>query len=324
MWFRNSGGVVPAETLQMDSHQATQETRSSDSDSIVPSDIQDRSLTPNSYGNNSDGADDSTVPSSAPPPEQSQSAGLLNHMVDTSNEGNVTSLFWDPSFSAPDPLLDFDWLFDDMSANFNGDAGLSSDVISPARTGISDISPPSFPMGSQGIRFSVPPDTPSLAPWMIVQSRLFEALNTLPRALLASPFFLPSSLSHFFDLYFENYHPHFPILHQPTLDPTQAPPLLIAAIVTLGSTLSCEEGHFQTSVQIHDTLRYIIFNVSAMVPVKDLQFLFFFNSSDSRVRISSHRPHYGVFKRFFSFKLMRKCSPQESTINWHTYSTVPL
>ncbi|KAJ5730685.1 Krueppel c2h2-type zinc finger protein [Penicillium malachiteum] len=270
MWFRNSGGIVPSDLCQIEERRPSQEARSSDSDSIIRADMRDASVTPNSYENHNDEPDNLKVPSTAPPIDHNSLPGSLHHMVDANTESNVTSLFWDPSFSAPDPLLDFDWLFDDMS-NFNtGDATLSSEVISPARTGISDMSPPSFPMGSQGIRLSVASNPSSFAPWSIVQGRLFEALTTLPQNILTSPFFLPSSLSHFFDLYFQNYHPHFPILHQPTLDPTQAPPLLIAAIVTLGSTLSCEEGHFQTSVQIHDSLRYIIFNSPDFEPPASL------------------------------------------------------
>ncbi|KAJ5623638.1 Krueppel c2h2-type zinc finger protein [Penicillium lividum] len=259
MWFRNSGGIVKSETSQMGAPRSPQEHRSSDSGSAVRAMAQDRSMTPLDYENHSDEAGEVA--------DEEQPMCSMEPMNNSNGELNVTSLFWDPSFSAPDPLLDFDWLFDNMPSNFN-DAGVSE--VSPSQTGTSDLSPPSFPMNSQVVRFPINLDESSFAPWMIVQGRLFEALCSLPEALLTSDFFLPLNLSYFFDLYFENYHPHFPILHRPTLDPSRAPPLLIAAIVTLGSTLSPQADHFQTSAQIHDSLRYIIFNTPSFEPPASL------------------------------------------------------
>ncbi|KAJ5679945.1 Krueppel c2h2-type zinc finger protein [Penicillium macrosclerotiorum] len=265
MWYRNSGGVVRPANAQEISPVSRTETRSSDLESTPSAstteeviDVIDKSVQSAGHLSLSRGA--------APDANTSMGNGpamdSFHNAIDAAQEENVTSLFLDPSFSAPDPLLDFDWLFENVPASFGAtDEDGLTDMISPSRTSTSDMSPPYFPMNSQAIRFPLPPDPSSFAPWALVQGRLFEALRTLPQAVLALPFFIPSNLSHFFELYFENYHPHFPILHRPTLDPTTAPALLIAAIVTLGSTLSNDVTHFETSIQIHDSLRYIIFNL---------------------------------------------------------------
>lgn len=262
MWFRKSGGIIASPTQDNtpnhpspeDQVAESQLTPNANSDSIV-----DMPVSYNNSGDNTGGQSLTHFGSSA---ESNHAMDSLHSTVDTAPQENVTSLFLDPSFSAPDLTLDFDWLFENVPSGLasNIDEGLP-EVVSPARTSSSGISPPSFPMNSHTIRFPVPSDAPPFTPWVIVQGRLFEVLNTLPQAVLASPFFLPSNLSYFFDIYFENYHPHFPILHRPTLDPTTAPALLIAAIVTLGSTLASDGSHFETAVQIHDSLRYVIFNV---------------------------------------------------------------
>lgn len=181
-------------------------------------------------------------------------------MMGNWTEENATSLFFDPSFNVPDPSLDFEWLFENISTDFNPNGDLPFMTSPGSSTSPSNISPPSFPSNAPDSLPYPPPYSPS-APWMAVQGRLLETLHTLPADIFVSSFFYPSNLSHFYDLYFGNYHPHFPILHKPTLDPEKAPPLLMAAVLTLGSTLSHDVAHFEAAVKIHDSLRYIIFTV---------------------------------------------------------------
>lgn len=176
------------------------------------------------------------------------------------DNNKVTSLFFDPSISIPDPALDFEWLFDNLSADMPSVPGVGVGV-SP-QSSASLVSPPAFasPGVQSGIRQSG--SLQSASPWAEVRAGLLKALSGLMPDILMSSFFYPNNLAGFWDLYFENYHPHFPILHRPTLDPVSAPPLLVAAIVTLGSTLSSDAGHFDVANKIHDSLRYIIFAVS--------------------------------------------------------------
>lgn len=266
MWFRKSGGILASPTHETPNHRASEEIAS---EIQLISDANTDSISNISVSHNSpaQGPDSQNLAQIGSSNDANHAMNPSPCAVDCAPEEKVTSLFMDPSFSAPDLALDFDWLFENVPASFtaNGDEGLP-EVVSSARTSSSGISPPSFPMASQTIQFPVPSDESSLMPWVIARGRLFEALNALPQVLLASPFFLPSNLAYFFDLYFENYHPHFPIIHRPTLDPTITPALLITAIVTLGSTLSRDSRHFETANQIHNSLRYVFFNVSSPNP----------------------------------------------------------
>lgn len=186
---------------------------------------------------------------------------IRNDMMYNWTEENVISLFFNPSPNVPDLSLDFEWLFDNVSTESNP-FGEPVMVSRERSVSASNISPPSFPMHAPQISPYYDPTQLATAPWVAVQGRLLEALNMMPAEVLMSPFFYPSNLLYFYNLYFENYHPHFPIIHKPTLDPTKASPLLMTAIVTLGSTLSSDVAHFEAAVKIHDSFRYIIFNVS--------------------------------------------------------------
>ena len=294
MWYRNSGGVV-APLAQDDkacsespmdhtSFQKTVDHPENWNPGMKSPDCEDlKSLVTTHHP--------ATVPDTSSM-LQSHTTQPLYNSTDINNGTNVTPLFWDPSFNVPDPLLDFDWLFESIPSHFNP-ANESLEDISPSRTGISDVSPPSLPRNNQS---PLDTDSSSFAPWGIAQARLLEALSTVPEALLSSSFFSPSNLSHFYDLYFHNYHPHFPILHRPTLDPATAPALLIAAIVTLGSTLSKEESHFQISTQIHDSLRYIIFTV--LLTFFTLDLMPYKKLIEYRLQNLNHLHHYGVCRHF--------------------------
>ena len=98
--------------------------------------------------------------------------------------------------------------------------------------------------------------------WSDYQSYLRHGLGELDMELLNSPFFDPENLIKFYELYFQHYHPHFPILHQPTLTLATTNPLLLGALLALGSTLIEDEALFALGQRVHDGLRLIIINVS--------------------------------------------------------------
>jgi hypothetical protein len=176
-------------------------------------------------------------------------------------QDNVAPLFFDPLFTFPDLPVDFEWLFDDMLTDFNFPSNGIALSLQISMSAMSTLLL-SFPVPAPNIPYAPPSGFLSATPWATVQARVLEVLESLSPDVLISSFFYHSNLSQFYNLYFENYHPHFPILYKPTLDLTKVPPLLIIAIVTLGSTLSSDADHFQTAVKIYDSLRYIIFNVS--------------------------------------------------------------
>lgn len=269
MWFRNSGGYTGPSPMQDASPDPPQRSVREPAAMFTVENDDVRGVPTASSEKSHDDADDDTADKGDHPVSHDQQAmvpmDFRNDMINPLTDDHVASLFFDPSFNIPDPSLDFEWLFDNISADFNSANG-GLPVVSPqSSASAAGISPPSFPMQSPHIRSPASSHSSSSSPWVAVRANLLTALNTLAPDILMSSFFYPSNLAHFYDLYFENYHPHFPILHKPTLDPMKAPPLLIAAIVTLGSTLSSDAAHFETSIKIHDSLRYIIFNVSSIL-----------------------------------------------------------
>jgi hypothetical protein len=100
------------------------------------------------------------------------------------------------------------------------------------------------------------------SPWIAVSSILRSSLDGLSSDILNSQFFSPSNLVQFYDLYFNNYHPHFPFLHRPSLVPIEMPLLLLVAIIALGATLSGDPTNFEIAAKVHDDLRFRMCRVS--------------------------------------------------------------
>lgn len=280
MWFRNSGGVVEdTDTASLlhegstgyvqDSPQRALESTAMFTDREQEDDVR---------------MSDSSVKMLPYEPEPAAQTEVYGQMDEIQNmhenmpdmlpalpDQEVTSLFFDPSISMPDPALDFEWLFDNLSADLNN--GMPSVVSPQSSVSLPGISPPAFGAASSPVRIrhSISSQSSGSSPWAEVRANLLKALNSLTSDVLMSSFFYPNNLAGFWDLYFENYHPHFPILHKPTLDPVSASPLLVAAIVTLGSTLSGDAGHFDVANKIHDSLRYIIFGVRLLFSLLSLR-----------------------------------------------------
>ncbi|EXJ89454.1 hypothetical protein A1O3_02521 [Capronia epimyces CBS 606.96] len=91
-----------------------------------------------------------------------------------------------------------------------------------------------------------------------------ETLEGMEPTILESSFFEPANLEKFGNDYFENYWPHFPIIHRPTFSPFHSPPLLVAAIAMFGSRFDGDPGTFHVASAIHDHLSACIFNTRAM------------------------------------------------------------
>lgn len=265
MWFRNSGGLVGATPVPEASPSPQPPRMSKPGAFIAEQRYAEQDGTQSiQYASNGENYYESMNGTNeiGPPASDNHHHHLMDFRVGTGNwtEENAASLFFDPSLNTADLYQDFDWLFENISTDFNPNGDLPAVASPETSISASNISPPSLPPNTPHAP-SYHSAQPSSAPWVAVQGRLLEALGTLPPEIFMSSFFYPSNLSYFYDLYFENYHPHFPIIHKPTFHPTKASPLLMAAILTLGSTLSSDIAHFETATRIHDTLRYIIFNV---------------------------------------------------------------
>lgn len=154
---------------------------------------------------------------------------------------------------------DIDWMFDsfldapqhDWAEFLTSDVGLLRDEDATLETGLQELVQPNDLSNEQ-----------HEDKWSDYQSYLRRGLGQLDVELLNSPFFDPENLRKFYDLYFQHYHPHFPILHQPTLTLATTNPLLLGALLALGSTLIEDESLFALGQRVHDGLRLIIINVS--------------------------------------------------------------
>ncbi|CAK7268174.1 hypothetical protein SEPCBS119000_002928 [Sporothrix epigloea] len=79
-------------------------------------------------------------------------------------------------------------------------------------------------------------------------------LSTWDHPLLAM-----APLQEFCDLFFTRFNTAYPLLHQSTFNPATTEPLLLLAVLLLGTTYSSKEAH-QLAVCIHDVMRPCIFS----------------------------------------------------------------
>ncbi|KAJ9268260.1 transcriptional regulator family: Fungal Specific TF [Paecilomyces variotii] len=273
MWCRNCGGYNSSRQTCDDPqrHQTSQIPESMSMDSVEDANLRGTPSDPQSDPDNTGYGDTDNDEASDKDYHHISDRQPNYDIGDSIPEEQVRWLFYDPCTNIHAPCVDFESLFENTSADSNSVANGNSVSLSP-QSSISgeDISAPSFAVQPPHVDLPASPNSSTSSSWITVRKNLLVALNTLTPDILTSSFFYPLNLCHFYDLYFLNYHPHFPILHPSTLDPATAPPLLIAAIVTLGSTLSDDDEHFRTSINIHDSLRYMVFNTRDFGPPASL------------------------------------------------------
>jgi hypothetical protein len=219
---------------------------------------------------------------------------------ESSGVGYLT--FFDVSNDATSLTQDLDWLFgvgvdswDDASAGlyrFNN-------ILNPATEQLPVWSPLSG-TSSQGSATNAVENAAHLVP----RQKVLSALVTLPADVLSSSFFDAANLEWFMQSYWENYNPHFSLLHRPTFSVQDAPPLLLVALLTLGATLSPDRDHYQVAEKIHESLRWLIFTVSGIM---HLHAPYDIPDRDSH-QISKRRPLCGWCRRCWSFSPTRRCS----------------
>lgn len=192
--------------------------------------------------------------------------GMRNgHGMTDSNRGQGISydaLFFDDSANIQDLPDDLDWFFENTQPDL-----MAMDLetsFAPTETFESHEAGAILSLPSYHQQSASPSTSTYESTWSIACSNILASLHSLPPDLLESPFFHPPNLAMFYDLYFKNYHHHFPILHRPSLSITEAPPLLLTAILTLGATLAPDPAFFYIGQRIHDALRWIIFAVSIL------------------------------------------------------------
>ncbi|KAI1340308.1 fungal-specific transcription factor domain-containing protein [Xylariaceae sp. FL0016] len=73
------------------------------------------------------------------------------------------------------------------------------------------------------------------------------------------------SIQNYLDLYFYNFNAAYPLIHQPTFNPSQIESLFLLSIILLGATYSSKDAH-QLAVCIHDVIRPQIFAHASFSP----------------------------------------------------------
>ncbi|OOQ83322.1 hypothetical protein PEBR_35100 [Penicillium brasilianum] len=102
--------------------------------------------------------------------------------------------------------------------------------------------------------------------WAFARSNMLDSVSQLDMQVLQSPFFEIDNLKFFLSLYFKHYHPHFPIVHQATFSVLACHPLLLIAILDLGSAMAVDEMLFHMGQQVHNILRLTILNSGIFEP----------------------------------------------------------
>ncbi|KAJ5354363.1 uncharacterized protein N7496_012796 [Penicillium cataractarum] len=102
--------------------------------------------------------------------------------------------------------------------------------------------------------------------WAFARSNMLDSLSQLDIQVLQSPFFEVDNLRMFLSLYFKHYHPHFPIIHQATFSVLACHPLLLIAILDLGSAMARDEMLFHLGQQVHNSLRLTVLNSGIFEP----------------------------------------------------------
>ncbi|KAK2741785.1 zf-C2H2 Zinc finger, C2H2 type [Myotisia sp. PD_48] len=335
MWFRNSGGVINESAEGVNGQPIMNQTDSASGTDQGPSGISPQEfdqthpcLEATNGGDDtrqeSENADlmlseaqQTIIPHTSPCQMLSQPIMRTPGMPENIPvDGGSNPLFFDSSMDIIGQSNDIDWFFEGVplelsplqTVDFNG----------PSTSHPSSIFiPPTSPYGT--IQPMLPLPTSASSPvlvshisanttWSTVSSRIRAALYTLPSDVLDAPFFYPENLASFFDLYFANYHPHFPIFHKPTLFPAEAPPLMVTAIVSLGATLASDEDHFRVATRIHDALRWLVFGTGAFEPPAPLWCLQTLLILQAHEKMFSTRKHHEMAHIFHGsiITLMRR------------------
>jgi hypothetical protein len=193
-------------------------------------------------------------------PEEETLTSEKNMLFATKDNG--LNSFWAGCAQVPNVQDGLDWFFDPLQD--------ISDLVDPPipqfEPDLSTLRGADNQAGrhaadGEALNLSMDANTDQDNDWAFARSSILNSLNQLDIRVLTSPFFEVDNLKMFFDLYFKHYHPHFPIMHHATFSVIACHPLLLIAILNLGSAMATDEILFHLGQQVHHSLRLIILNV---------------------------------------------------------------
>jgi hypothetical protein len=189
-----------------------------------------------------------------------------------SKDNDLGSSFWSGcALDVPSVQDGLDWFFGEplqgiselvdppIQPQLDPDLSIHLQPLAPCNSDSQAITHPTEEVEELNVLLDVNTDQEN--DWNIALSGILVSLGQLDIRILRSPFFEIGNLKMFYDFYFKHYHPQFPIIHQATLSVATCHPLLLIAILDLGSTMVTDETLFDLGQQVHHSLRLIILNV---------------------------------------------------------------
>ncbi|KAL4862521.1 fungal-specific transcription factor domain-containing protein [Aspergillus spectabilis] len=256
MFFRNTGGVVKPSSA---AKSPGRKSRVSQSQPCTTSELNLTQVKAHEHAPSSSSGDiDNNTSEQQPGKFQIRDGGAVEPFwtgwVEPGSAQDGLDWFFEPGQSSQD-------LMNSAISHFDIDLLLNVDFASQFRPENIDAE-----YLLQGDKFGGFPSNSHQDEWLIARSNILDALAQLDTSILHSSFFDVANLKMFYALYLEHYHPHFPIVHQPTLSVISCEPLLLIAIVDLGSTIVGDDALFLIGQQVHNSLRQIIINSGMFEP----------------------------------------------------------
>lgn len=87
-------------------------------------------------------------------------------------------------------------------------------------------------------------------------------------------FFTPSKIDRCISLYFEFWHPHCPILHQPSLSIHTTPIPLLAAMIIMGSMFSSDDRDVSLAKVLLDLVEHYVYSVDDLTEAYEVRQMF--------------------------------------------------
>ncbi|CAH2356085.1 zinc finger protein [[Candida] railenensis] len=167
------------------------------------------------------------------------------------------------TYLSPSNLIELFFLDESLNQNMNhvgGVVGIHPTFSSELQNGYS-------PLSELEKLFANSPNFPKLVESKHVDNSILDPLKQLIPAISSHPDFGVSQVETFLEVYWNVYHPQYPILHRPSFSTTDCNPLLLLCMVIHGASLTYCLPHLkeefvnphQLADQIAEPLRWLIF-----------------------------------------------------------------
>ena len=92
-----------------------------------------------------------------------------------------------------------------------------------------------------------------------MKAEILNLLGSVPN-IQASNFASMNAMQHYLRLYWNNFHPLYPILHRPSFMPGLSMVCLVAIVIAIGASFADNEAH-QFAMALYDKIKAVLINV---------------------------------------------------------------